>query len=384
MNLNLLPDLALFVQIVDRGSFSAVARQNGITPSAVSRSVSRLEREMGCKLLQRTTRKLRLSDAGETIYQHAQQMLEAARQAMDSAGSRQTVAQGKLTLSVPKAVGRFVIHPLMMAFFHRYPQVDVCLRLEDRPLDFIDDGIDLALRITDTPSPGLHGKPLMPIRHVICATEAYLQQHGTPYTPQDLRAHSCISLGETPADARWKFRREGKTETVQTYGRYAANHTAVRLDAVRQHLGIGSLPLFTAREALANGDIVQVLPEWEFISSYSGDLWLLWAGDKHMPAGDAGDDRLSQRDGAGAERRQHRASEIIANHGMITPNTNQIPERPISCIRRQPTASRGDRHQQQPERGKGNDNKTEDAVLRVNAGCQTPGPPAARWRSIHW
>ena len=170
MNLNLLPDLALFVQIVDQGSFSAVARQNGITPSAVSRSVSRLEREMGCKLLQRTTRKLRLSDAGETVYQHAQQMLEAARQAMDSAGSRQTVAQGKLTLSVPKAVGRFVIHPLMMAFFHRYPQVDVCLRLEDRPLDFIDDGIDLALRITDTPSPGLHGKPLMPIRHVICAT----------------------------------------------------------------------------------------------------------------------------------------------------------------------------------------------------------------------
>ncbi len=85
MNLNLLPDLALFVQIVDQGSFSAVARQNGITPSAVSRSVSRLEREMGCKLLQRTTRKLRLSDAGETIYQHAQQMLEAARQAMDSA-----------------------------------------------------------------------------------------------------------------------------------------------------------------------------------------------------------------------------------------------------------------------------------------------------------
>ena len=93
MNLNLLPDLALFVQIVDQGSFSAVARQNGITPSAVSRSVSRLEREMGCKLLQRTTRKLRLNDAGETVYQHAQQMLEAARQAMDSAGSRQTATR---------------------------------------------------------------------------------------------------------------------------------------------------------------------------------------------------------------------------------------------------------------------------------------------------
>ncbi|WP_241722302.1 LysR family transcriptional regulator [Raoultella sp. HC6] len=284
MNLSLLPDLALFVQIVEQGSFSAVARLAGTTPSAVSRSVSRLEQEMGSKLLHRSTRKLRLSDAGKTVYAHALEMLEAARLAMDAAGSAQQVAQGKLTLSVPKAVGRFVIHPLMSEFLTRFPQVDVCLRLEDRYLDLIDDGIDLALRITHSPSPGLHGKPLMPVSHVICATPHYLRQHGVPQNPQDLRDHSCISLGETPADARWKFRREGKTETVQTRGRYAANHTAVRLDAVKQNLGIGSLPLFTAREALERGEIVQVLAEWEFISSYSGELWLLWAGNKHMPA----------------------------------------------------------------------------------------------------
>ncbi|WP_434666359.1 LysR family transcriptional regulator [Klebsiella sp. B345] len=284
MNLSLLSDLALFVQIVDHGSFSAVARLNGVTPSAISRSVTRLEHEMGCKLLQRSTRKLRLSDAGESVYSHALDMLASARQAMDSASSTQQVAQGKLTLSVPKAVGRFVIHPLMTEFLDRYPEVDVCLRLEDRYLDLIDDGIDLALRITHTPSPGLHGKPLMPVTHIICATPDYLRQYGTPQTPADLRNHSCISLGETPADSRWKFRLAGKTDTIQTHGRYAANHTAVRLDAVKQHLGIGSLPLFTAREALERGEIVQVLAEWEFISSYSGQLWLLWSGNKHMPA----------------------------------------------------------------------------------------------------
>ena len=284
MNLSLLSDLALFVQIVDHGSFSAVARLNGVTPSAISRSVTRLEHEMGCKLLQRSTRKLRLSDAGESVYRHALEMLASARQAMDSASSTQQVAQGKLTLSVPKAVGRFVIHPLMTEFLDRYPEVDVCLRLEDRYLDLIDDGIDLALRITHTPSPGLHGKPLMPVTHIICATPDYLRQHGTPQTPADLRNHSCISIGETPADSRWKFRQAGKTDTIQTHGRYAANHTAVRLDAVKQHLGIGSLPLFTAHEALERGEIVQVLAEWEFISSYSGQLWLLWSGNKHMPA----------------------------------------------------------------------------------------------------
>ena len=280
----LLPDLATFVTIVEHGNFSTAARITGATPSAISRCVSRLEQEMGTKLLHRTTRKLALTETGKSVYEHALDMLEAAQQAMDSGSSLQTVAQGKLTVSVPKAVGRFVIHPLMPAFLERYPQIDVCLRLEDRYMDLIDDGVDLALRITNTPSPGLYGKRLMPVTHVICATPEYLRRAGTPQHPQDLRAHSCISLGETPADSRWKFTREGKTEMVQTHGRYAANHTGVRLDAVKRHVGIGSLPLFTAREALEKGEIVQVLPEWEFISSYTGELWLLWTRNKHMPA----------------------------------------------------------------------------------------------------
>ncbi|MFU0921746.1 LysR family transcriptional regulator [Kluyvera sichuanensis] len=284
MNPNLLPDLATFVLIIDQGSFTAAAKAAGATPSAISRSVSRLEQALGSKLLHRTTRKLALSETGKMVYEHAQEMLNAAQMAMDSGSSRQQVAQGKLTVSVPKAVGRFVIHPLMAEFLERYPDVDVCLRLEDRYMDLIDDGVDLALRISQSPSPGLYGKALMPVSHVICATPAYLRQHGTPDTPQVLRHHSCISLGETPADARWKFRLGEKSETIQTHGRYAANHTGVRLDAVKNHLGIGSLPLFTAREALANGEIVQVLPEWEFISDYSGDLWLLWTRNQHMPA----------------------------------------------------------------------------------------------------
>lgn len=284
MNPLLLPDLATFVVIIEQGSFSAAARSGGVTPSAISRCVSRLEQELGCKLLHRTTRKLALTETGRTVYEHAQEMLEAARQALDSGGSLQTVAQGKLILSVPKAVGHFVIHPLMPEFLARYPQIDITLRLEDRYVDLINDGVDLALRITDSPSPGLYGKALMPVTHVICATPEYLRKHSTPTHPQDLRRHSCISLGETPADARWKFRLRDKMETVQTRGRYAANHTGVRLDAVKRHIGIGSLPLFTAREALERGDIVQVLPDWEFISTYSGELWLLWTRNKHMPA----------------------------------------------------------------------------------------------------
>lgn len=284
MNLALLPDIAVFVQVVESGSFSAAARKLGSTPSSVSRSVSRLERELGCKLLVRTTRKLRLSEAGRGVFQRAASMMDNARDVMALGGTASQAPQGRITLGVPKAVGRFVIHPLIEEFLARYQEVDICLRLEDRYMDLIDDEVDLALRITDSPSPGLYGKPLMPIEHLLCATPAYLARHGTPEHPQELRQHSCISLGETAADARWKFRRDGKSVVVQTRGRYAANHTGVRLDAVKRHLGIGSLPRFTASDALAAGEIVQVLPAWEFISSYSGRLWLLWSAGRHMPA----------------------------------------------------------------------------------------------------
>ncbi|WNN49152.1 LysR family transcriptional regulator [Siccibacter colletis] len=284
MNLALLPDIAVFVQVVESGSFSAAARKLGSTPSSVSRSVSRLERELGCKLLVRTTRKLRLSEAGRGVFQRAASMMDNARDVMALGGTASQAPQGRITLGVPKAVGRFVIHPLIEEFLVRYQEVDICLRLEDRYMDLIDDEVDLALRITDSPSPGLYGKPLMPIEHLLCATPAYLARHGTPEHPQELRQHSCISLGETAADARWKFRRDGKSVVVQTRGRYAANHTGVRLDAVKRHLGIGSLPRFTASDALAAGEIVQVLPAWEFISSYSGRLWLLWSAGRHMPA----------------------------------------------------------------------------------------------------
>lgn len=279
----LLAEMAVFVQVVESGSFSAAARRLGASPSAVSRSVAKLEQALALQLLHRTTRKLRLSESGEEVVAHCRSMLAAADAVMAVSGRGAAEPEGLVSVSVPKAVGRFVLHPHMPAFLQRYPKVDVRLRLEDRYMDLIDDRVDLALRITDRPSPGLIGRQLMRIDHLLCATPHYLAQHGAPRHPHDLAAHSCIYLGETPADAQWKFRRGGKTVTVKVRGRYAANHTGVRLDAVRQHIGIGSLPYFTARQALNDGEIVQVLPEWDFLSSYHGGLWLLYAPNQHLP-----------------------------------------------------------------------------------------------------
>ncbi|CAI0725661.1 D-malate degradation protein R [Serratia proteamaculans] len=278
---SLLAEMAVFVQVVESGSFSAAARQLGTSPSAASRSVAKLEQALALQLLHRTTRKLRLSEQGEEVFLRCRSMLHAANSVMAFSGRGAVEPEGLVSISVPKAVGRFVLHPHMPEFLRRYPKVDIRLRLEDRYMDLIDDRVDLALRITERPSPGLIGRQLMTIEHLLCATPGYLAQHGTPQHPQDLTQHSCIYLGETPNDARWKFRRAGKTVTVNVHGRYAANHTGVRLDAVKQH--IGSLPYFTARQALDSGEVVQVLPEWDFLSSYHGGLWLLYGPNQHLP-----------------------------------------------------------------------------------------------------
>ena len=279
----LLAEMVTLVKVVEAGSFSEAARQLGTSPSAVSRSIARLEKALGIRVLQRTTRKLRLSDAGEEVFKRCRELAGAAQAVMDLSGRFTQEAEGLIRISVPKAVGRYVIHPHMPEFLRRYPKVDVQLILEDRYVDLIDDNVDLSIRITDQPPPGLVGRELFPIEHLLCATPRYLAAHGVPRQPEDLRDHSCIVLGETPADGRWKFRQGGKSVTVGVRGRYAANHTGVRLDAVLQDIGIGSLPYFTARQALEEGRIVQVLAAWSFIASYHGGAWLLQTPTRYQP-----------------------------------------------------------------------------------------------------
>ncbi|ENV59129.1 MULTISPECIES: LysR family transcriptional regulator [Acinetobacter] len=282
-SIHYLQEMAIFVKVVETGSFSETARQMGATPSAISRAISRLEKVLGTRLLQRTTRKLRLSESGQQIYVNCLDMVNAAQAVMESSGQFHSEPQGTVRMSVPKAVGHFMLHPHMPEFFQRYPKIDVQMLLEDRYVDFIDDGVDLAIRITDHPPGGLMGRRLIEINHLLCATPQYLAEHGTPEQPQDLKQHSCIYLGEQPSDSKWKFQQGSKTITVQVSGRYSANHTGIRLDAALKHIGIASLPYFVARHALQDGRLIQVLPDWYFKTYYSGDAWLLYPPTRHLP-----------------------------------------------------------------------------------------------------
>ena len=282
--LNSLTDMAVFARVVEAGSFSAAARELGIAPSAASRQVARLEGVLRVRLLERTTRKLRLTEAGAAAYGRCQAMMGAAREVMALSDSQAATPRGLVRVSMPKAIGRQVIHPLMADFLAKYPEVDVQLIITDRQVDLFEESIDLALRITETPPAGLAGRPLMRLRHLVCASPGYLARRGTPAHPQDLAGHSCLYLGEVDSDRQWRFRRGDEQAGLKVSGRYVANHSEVRLEAALADLGIASLPEFTARAALASGALVEVLADWEHMTDYAGLCWLLYPSNRFLPA----------------------------------------------------------------------------------------------------
>lgn len=283
--MGLMPSMATFVKVVEFGSFSSAAEQLGLTASALSRQISSLEKALSVKLLERTTRQLRLTEAGAEAYVRSCAMVETARSVMEVADRFNSTPQGLVRLSAPKAFGRKLVGPLVPGFLSLYPEVDVQLILTDRPMDLIGDDVDLIIRITDDPPLGLAARPLLRVHHVLCATQKYLSKNGTPHHPHDLARHSCLYLGEISGDNRWQFRHSESSElvSVSVRGRYVVNHSEARLDGVLEHLGIGCLPFFTADKVLRERSVVQVLPGWQYVTSYYGKAWILYHPNRYLP-----------------------------------------------------------------------------------------------------
>jgi len=288
--LDSLHDMALFARVVAAGSFSAAARGLGLTPSAVSRQIARLEARLGVRLLERTTRQLRLTAAGHAAHARCQALEAAAREVLQLAQAHRPGAEprGRVRMSVLKAYGVQRVQPLVAPFLAAHPGVQLQLVVTDRVADLFAEDIDLALRVTDTPPPGLAARPLEVVEHIVCASPAYLAERGAPTAPDDLARHECLWLGEHPQDARWRFTRgrgaQAEAVTVPVNGRYAVNHSGMRCEAALAGLGVASLPGFMADEALSCGRLVRVLADWRHETAYSGTAWLLYPAQRFLPA----------------------------------------------------------------------------------------------------
>ena len=267
--------IPVFVAVVENGGFSAAARGLGVSKSAVSKRINRLEAHLGVRLLYRTTRKLSLTEAGERYFEHAVEAMKFADQAEAAVTELQGEPQGKLRISSPMSFGRLHVAPMIPQLMQRYPKLHIDLVMDDRRVDLVAAGFDVAIRSHSgtIPDSTMIARQLAPLRQVLCASPGYLERHGLPATPAELSGHNCVLYSYSRDTNEWTLSREGVPASVQVSGNYQVNNSEALLEAIREGIGIGRLPTFVAGPDLKSGRLVKLfesyrIPDQEFYAVF--------------------------------------------------------------------------------------------------------------------
>lgn len=270
-----------FVSVVTEGSFSNAATALQTSPQLVSKYVSKLEERLDVRLLNRTTRKVSLTEAGSHYFQHAQQILISIDDMESQLGGLQQSPKGTLRISAPVSFALKHMARLVTDFQLHYPSVNVDLQLNDRKVDIVDEGFDIALRIGRLKSSSLIAKRVAPIRVVLCASPDYLKKHGMPKRPEDLKEHRYLHYSYIEMDGKqndvfhWL-----KTKGSKPDGEFQSNNGDVLVDAAIAGAGLVFQPTFIASEAIRSGKLKLVLPEFE---AEPMGLYVVYAHRKLLP-----------------------------------------------------------------------------------------------------
>jgi DNA-binding transcriptional LysR family regulator len=250
-----------FVQVFDSGGFSAAARQHGRSKALLSKYVTDLEDYLGVRLMNRTTRKLSLTEAGEAYYREASQLLSQLDD-LDATISDQTSApRGLLRVSAPRNFGETTLAPAIFAFLAEYPAVTLDLRLEDRYVDLVEEGIDVALRISTMTDSSLIARKIADMSLMIVASPALIEKVGVPKTADDMRRLPCIVDINLQGQANWRFIEDGKLVSVHVTGPVRCNSPLAARSAAIAGLGFAALPSYLGEPAVADGSLVSVLAD---------------------------------------------------------------------------------------------------------------------------
>lgn len=255
--------MQVFAAVVDEGGFSAAARRLNMAKSAVSTTIKGLEAELGVALLNRTTRTLSLTEAGQRYKDRCDQILADVEDADREAAALTATPRGTLKISAGVSFGIKELGPVVAAYMAAYPDVRVDLQLADRYVDLVDEGFDLAVRIGELSDSSLIARRLTATRRVVCAAPGYLAVHGTPLHPHDLRQHHCISYSLLASGANWTFTVDGRPLTVAVTGRLAGNNGDVLRAAAVAGAGIVYGPSFIVADDLRAGRLVPLLSAFE-------------------------------------------------------------------------------------------------------------------------
>ncbi len=252
-----------FIQVVDANGFSAAAREMGRSKALVSKYVGELEDELGVRLLNRTTRQISMTEVGEAYYKEAAEILQRIDDLQASVQSSHEEVRGRLRISAPRSMGDMLLNRAMMDFLVRHPEINLDLRLEDRFVDLVEEGFDLAVRVTQLDDSSLIARKIAPFRTVVCASPQAIEKYGAPKVPSDLAARPCLIDTNYRYKQNWAFEENGQRSSVVVKGPLEINSAAGAREAALCGLGFLRTPLFFVSEDIVSGRLITLLEDYE-------------------------------------------------------------------------------------------------------------------------
>ncbi|MEM9768810.1 MAG: LysR family transcriptional regulator [Cyanobacteria bacterium P01_D01_bin.71] len=277
--------LQIFVEVMRQGSFAAVARDRTVDPSQVSRTIASLEKELGIRLFQRTTRRLSPTEAGTAYFERIAPLVAEMQQAIAIATDLSEQPQGTLRVTASVSFGQRCLVPLLPHFRQQYPELAIDLLLTDAVLDLLAERIDVAIRLGLLADSSLIAQRLMPTHYRVCASPQYLAQRGHPQQPQNLAQHECLRFPLAGFRSRWLFRHDqGQLSEVPIQGRVVISNALALQQCAMAGLGLALLPNWLIDRELASGELVDVFPDYQVAATeFNTAAWLVCPSRAYMP-----------------------------------------------------------------------------------------------------
>lgn len=264
-----------FIAVAETGQFTAAAKRIGLSSSQVSRQIARLEERLQTRLFYRSTRKVALTEAGQTFLQHCQRLVDARDEAMRAISDLTGEPKGLLRMTCAVAYGERFIVPLVNAFMARHPQLRVDIELSNRPLDLVHEGLDLAIRLGRLQDSRLVATRLAPRVMYLCAAPSYLERYGRPHSLSELARHNCL-VGSSD---QWTFQQDGKEQSLRVQGNWRCNSGQAVLDAALRGFGLCQLPDYYVLDHLKSGELVSLLEQHRPPNTA---VWALYPQQRHL------------------------------------------------------------------------------------------------------
>lgn len=254
--------MTVFVAVGEEQSFAGGARRLGMSPPAVTRAIAALEERLGVRLLERTTRHVRVTEAGQRYLDDARRIIAEVDEADEAAAGSNAAPRGHLSVTAPVLFGRQYVTPGIVDYLQRYPGMEVNAMFVDRVTNMMEEGIDVGVRIGELPDSSMRAVPVGHVRRVICAAPAYLAAHGAPRTPEELALHTIVLSAGSSTPPDWRFANAGRTQSLRFQPRLVVNSNDTAIEAVRRGFGVTRLLSYQAAPFLASGELQLLLEDY--------------------------------------------------------------------------------------------------------------------------